>query len=281
MSSFLFLHFCDDALRLLGLYFSAFHPFKTFLRWFLPPPSKPPRGPHTASTGRVRSFPGVVPLPGPQNRTQGCTGPSFGFLSRTSLPLPLKGEGLVFVQFWVVLVCWTRPQRPHTAPTARVWGLASVPHLYPVPKSAHRAAQEDFPLFRQSRIRTQADQAEEKIPLPHFSEMEPVKSVIPCKRFFKPSGVKSFSLFMRRKFCGGIPVRKELSWLTFSPYKAANPACPGPGSYHLNLWWERLTPPCLAPICTPRPLGWAGSCTGAHRFVLCRLSLGRWFSPCR
>ena len=141
MSSFLFLHFCDDALRLLGLYFSAFHPFKTFLRWFLPPPSKPPRGPHTASTGRVRSFPGVVPLPGPQNRTQGCTGPSFGFLSRTSLPLPLKGEGLVFVQFWVVLVCWTRPQRPHTAPTARVWGLAGVPHLYPVPKSAHRAAQ--------------------------------------------------------------------------------------------------------------------------------------------
>ena len=96
---------------------------------------------HTASTGRVRSFPGVVPLPGPQNRTQGCTGPSFGFLSRTSLPLPLKGEGLVFVQFWVVLVCWTRPQRPHTAPTARVWGLAGVPHLYPVPKSAHRAAQ--------------------------------------------------------------------------------------------------------------------------------------------
>ena len=93
MSSFLFLHFCDDALRLLGLYFSAFHPFKTFLRWFLPPPSKPPRGPHTASTGRVRSFPGVVPLPGPQNRTQGCTGPSFGFLSRTGLPLPLKGEG--------------------------------------------------------------------------------------------------------------------------------------------------------------------------------------------
>ena len=141
MSSFLFLHFCDDALRLLGLYFSAFHPFKTFLRWFLPPPSKPPRGPHTASTGRVRSFPDVVPLPGPQNRTQGCTGPSFGFLSRTSLPLPLKGEGLVFVQFWVVLVCWTRPQRPHTAPTARVWGLAGVPHLYPVPKSAHRAAQ--------------------------------------------------------------------------------------------------------------------------------------------
>ena len=33
MSSFLFLHFCDDALWLLGLYFSAFHLFKTFLWW--------------------------------------------------------------------------------------------------------------------------------------------------------------------------------------------------------------------------------------------------------
>ena len=165
----------------------------------------------------------------------------------------------------------TLSPKPHTGPHRAEFGF----------RLLTGASQEDFPLFRQSRIRTQADQAEEKIPLPHFSEMEPVKSVIPCKRFFKPSGVKSFSLFMRRKFCGGIPVRKELSRLTFSPYKAANPACPGPGSYHLNLWWERLTPPCLAPICTPRPLGWAGSCTGAHRFVLCRLSLGRWFSPCR
>ena len=141
--------------------------------------------------------------------------------------------------------------------------LVSLP--YSAPKTAHRATQGQVwfwlagwrfsggsPPFRQSRIRTQA---EEKIPLPHFSEMEPVKSVIPCKRFFKPSGVKSFSLFMRRKFCGGIPVRKELSRLTFSPYKAANPACPGPGSYHLNLWRGRLTPPCLAPICTPRPRG--------------------------
>ena len=46
---------------------------------------------HTASTRPVWGFGGVVPLPGPQNRTQGCTGPSFGFLSRTSLPLPPKG----------------------------------------------------------------------------------------------------------------------------------------------------------------------------------------------
>ena len=87
--------------------------------------------------------------------------------------------------------------------------LVSLP--YSAPKTAHRATQGQVwfwlagwrfsggsPPFRQSRIRTQA---EEKIPLPHFSEMEPVKSVIPCKRFFKPSGVKAFSLFMRRRFC--------------------------------------------------------------------------------
>ena len=200
MSSFLFLHFCDDALRLLGLYFSAFHPFKTFLRWFLPPPSKPPRGPHTASTGRVRSFPGVVPLPGPQNRTQGCTGPSFGFLSRTSLPLPLKGEGLVLAQLEVLRFCWIRPQLAHTSPTGPVWCCAGIwyhshngltrlqrrgfgvllvshtstrfPNLHTGPHRAEfgfrlltGASQEDFPLFRQSRIRTQAEEKNTSAPL--------------------------------------------------------------------------------------------------------------------
>ena len=35
--------------------------------------------PHTASTGRITRFAGVVPLPGPQNRTQGHTGPSLAF----------------------------------------------------------------------------------------------------------------------------------------------------------------------------------------------------------
>ena len=33
MSSFLFLHFCDDVFELLGLYFSAVSLSKTFLRW--------------------------------------------------------------------------------------------------------------------------------------------------------------------------------------------------------------------------------------------------------
>ena len=73
-----------------------------------------PQLPHPAPTGPVTRLAGVVPLPGPQNRTQGCTGPSFGFLPRTRLPLPLKGEGLgitflglvgsaLFVQNWITL----------------------------------------------------------------------------------------------------------------------------------------------------------------------------------
>ena len=50
---------------------------------------------HTPPTGPVWGFAGVaLPLLGLQNRTQGHTGASLGFLSRTNSPLPLKGEGL-------------------------------------------------------------------------------------------------------------------------------------------------------------------------------------------
>ena len=38
-----------------------------------------PQPAHTAPTGRVCCFPGVVSLPGPQNRTQGHTGASLVF----------------------------------------------------------------------------------------------------------------------------------------------------------------------------------------------------------
>ena len=51
---------------------------------------------HTTPTGPVTRLAGVVSLPGLQNRTQGHTGASLGFLSRTSSPLPLKGEGRDF-----------------------------------------------------------------------------------------------------------------------------------------------------------------------------------------
>ena len=96
--------------------------------------------PHTSPTGPVWGCAGVVSLPCPQNRTKGRTGPSFGFLTRTSLPLPLKGEGLgivflglvgsaLFVQNWVTL-----------AQQGRLCSLlVQVP--YPASKTAHRATQ--------------------------------------------------------------------------------------------------------------------------------------------
>ena len=91
---------------------------------------------HTPPTGPVTRLAGVVSLPGLQNRTQGHTGASLGFLSRTSSPLPLKGEGLgttflgslgwpcsfTTAPRWPnragLLLCWcrspTQPSKPHT-----------------------------------------------------------------------------------------------------------------------------------------------------------------------
>ena len=81
---------------------------------------------HTPPTGPGTRPAGVVSLPCPQNRTKGRTGPSFGFLTRTSLPLPLKGEGLVLAQLEVLRFCWIRPQLAHTSPTGPVWCCAGI-----------------------------------------------------------------------------------------------------------------------------------------------------------
>ena len=129
-------------------------PFFLFLPFFFPPvlspawmglvfshPGSPlsrirPQLPHTPPTGPVTRLAGVVSLPGLQNRTQGHTGASLGFLSRTSSPLPLKGEGLgttflgslgwpcsfTTAPRWPnragLLLCWcrspTQPSKPHT-----------------------------------------------------------------------------------------------------------------------------------------------------------------------
>ena len=94
-------------------------------------------GPHTASTGRVRSFAGVVPLPGPQNRTQGCTGPSFGFLTKTSLPLPLKGEGLGIILVGFALLAHNRATLAQQGRS----GASLVSFPYPASKTAQWATQ--------------------------------------------------------------------------------------------------------------------------------------------
>ena len=52
-----------------------------FQNWAVPVFWTCPQPAHTAPTGRVTRFAGVVPLPGPQNRTQGHTRPSLGFIS--------------------------------------------------------------------------------------------------------------------------------------------------------------------------------------------------------
>ena len=113
MSSFLFLHFCDDALRLLGLYFSAFHSFRTFLRWLftaaVQTSTGAPHGFNRAGVGlRWCCFPTL-----PKKRKQGFTGRVVVLCSKTSLPLPLKGEGLDIV----CLVCQVfHPEKPGAFP---------------------------------------------------------------------------------------------------------------------------------------------------------------------
>ena len=57
------------------------------------------------------------------------TGASLDFLPRTSLPLPLKGEGAGYRLSWVCWVCPARAQLPHTAPTGPFWGLAGIRSL--------------------------------------------------------------------------------------------------------------------------------------------------------
>lgn len=59
---------------------------------------------HTSPTRLVTRFAGVVPLPGPQNRTQGHHRCELGFSPQNELTPPPKGEGLGFIQFGVVRV---------------------------------------------------------------------------------------------------------------------------------------------------------------------------------
>ena len=96
MSSFLFLTFCVYVFRCLGLYFSEFILLGLSSGGFLPLPFKPPQEPHTASTGRVSSSPGVL---SPTWLSKPHTGPhrgEFGFFLQNKLTPPPKGGGTGF-----------------------------------------------------------------------------------------------------------------------------------------------------------------------------------------
>ena len=88
MSSFLFLHFCDDALWLLSLYFFEFILSELSSGGFLLLLHKPPQGPHSGPTGRVRSFPGVVPYPAPKAAHRAAQGRVWFFSPKRVYPSP-------------------------------------------------------------------------------------------------------------------------------------------------------------------------------------------------
>ena len=101
---------------------------------------------HTPPTGLVWGLGGVASLPGPLTGQKSPHRAKFVFLPRTSLPLPLKGEGLDIAFLWgfgfslavAFGNCW--PQLGHAGPTGPVRGFAGVvPH--PALKTAHRATQ--------------------------------------------------------------------------------------------------------------------------------------------
>ena len=185
--------------------------------------------------------------------------------------------------------CWS--QTAHTASTGPVWGFAGVASLTRPPKphtGPHGgefgfgplagACQEDCPPFRQSRVR---NRAEEKTLLPAFQKSNQLSSPSHASVFQNRQKKISFlCLAVQILRCHSRTPGHMLHGI-FAHKQRTRPFHGRVLMYHLILWRGRLTPPRLAPICTPRPLGWAGSCTGAHRFVLCRLFPGRWSFLCR
>ena len=156
MSSFLFLHFCDDVFELLGLYFSAFILSRVSSGGFLPLPSKPPHGPRTGPTGAVWRFAGVsFPthlLTGqkPPHRGESCFSP------RTNSPLPLKGEGLDIARLGFAGFALLVHNRATVAQQG--WGFGGVrfPTLSPKPHTGPHRAEFGFSVFGVSLVCSQA-----------------------------------------------------------------------------------------------------------------------------
>ena len=190
-------------------------------------------------TGRVCCFGGVVSLPRPLTSQKSPHRGEFGFSRQNELTPPPKGGGVGLFSNsgclglldsstagshrfngagnpfrWCRSPTW--PPKANTGPHRAEFGFCLLAG----------ASQEDHPPFRQSRIRTQA---EEKTPLPCFSKIEPVKFVIPCKRFSKPPGENPFSLFMQRRFCAATGGPQDVCSTVFS-YTNSGPGLSMAGS---------------------------------------------------
>ena len=131
MSSFQFLTFCVYVFRCLGLHFQ---PFLFQIRssgGFLPLPSKPPRGSHTASTGLVCGFAGVVPL-SVFNPAHSASQGKFLFCVQNEVTPPPKGGGAGYHLSWVGRVGSVRSKLGHagsTRPTLFLAGAGPLPGL--------------------------------------------------------------------------------------------------------------------------------------------------------
>ena len=79
---------------------------------------------HTAPTGPVWGFAGVL-FPYPDLKTaHSASQAEFRFCVQNEIPLPLKGEG--YLLSWVGRVCPARSKLGHAGPTGPVWGFAGV-----------------------------------------------------------------------------------------------------------------------------------------------------------
>ena len=120
MSSFLFLHFCDDALWLLGLYFSAFYPFRTFLRWLFTAAVQTSTGASRWSNRACEELPWCsFPYPASKTAHRATQGRVL-FFPQNELTPPPKGGGAGYRLSWVGRVGSVRSKLAHTPPTGRV-----------------------------------------------------------------------------------------------------------------------------------------------------------------
>lgn len=188
----------------------------------------------------------MLPYPAPKTAHRATQVRVCFFSPERAYPSPFRGRGGVPSVFGLLgLPCSfkTGPQWPNRAGLGLPW--CRFPTLSPKPHTGPHGGefgfgplagvcQEDCPPFRQSRVK---NRAEEKTPLPCFSKIEPVKFVIPCKRFSKPPGENPFSLFMRRRFCAatGGPPGRMLHGI-FAHKQRTRPFHGRVLVYHLILW---------------------------------------------